>query len=86
MSKFQEACSILRLTFALSKWPHFHRAYLVTIRRPGSITLQLQIKLEAPPSSDELLNQKLDLPIEAPVIPETEPESEVGVTSLISDT
>ena len=34
VSKVQEASSILRVVFALSKWPrpHLHRAYLVTVR------------------------------------------------------
>ena len=27
----QDASSTLRVVFALSKWPHFHRAYLVTV-------------------------------------------------------
>ena len=29
LSKVQEATIILRVTFALSKWPHLHRAYVV---------------------------------------------------------
>ena len=29
--KFQEASSVLKMGFALSKWPHLHRAYLVTV-------------------------------------------------------
>ena len=29
--KSQEASSILRVGFALSKWPHLHRAYVVTV-------------------------------------------------------
>ena len=29
--KFQKASSILKVFFALSKWPHLHRAYLVTV-------------------------------------------------------
>ena len=29
MSKVQKTSSILRLGFALSKWPHLHRAYVV---------------------------------------------------------
>ena len=29
LSKFQEASSILRMGFALSKWPYFQRVYLV---------------------------------------------------------
>ena len=29
--KVQEAGSILRVGFGLSKWPHFHRAYLSTV-------------------------------------------------------
>ena len=29
MSKFQEAGSILRVGFALSKWPHFDSVYLL---------------------------------------------------------
>ena len=32
VSKVQEASSILRVGFALSKWPDLHRAYLVTVR------------------------------------------------------
>ena len=30
--KNQEASSILRMGFALSKWPHLHRAYLLASR------------------------------------------------------
>ena len=30
--KFQEDSSVLKMGFALSKWPHLHRAYLVTVR------------------------------------------------------
>ena len=29
--KIQEASSILKVGFALSKWPHLHRAYVVTV-------------------------------------------------------
>ena len=36
MSKVQEAGSILKVSFALSKWPHFHRAYLVTVCKQGA--------------------------------------------------
>ena len=32
VSKVQEASSILRVVFALSKWPHLLRVYLVTVR------------------------------------------------------
>ena len=31
VSKVEEASSILRVVFSLSKWPHLHRAYLVTL-------------------------------------------------------
>ena len=31
MSKVQEASSSLRVGFALSKWPHLHRAHVVTV-------------------------------------------------------
>ena len=31
MSKVQETSSILRVVFAISKSPHLHRAYLVTV-------------------------------------------------------
>ena len=31
--KVQEASNILRVDFACSKWPHLHRAYLVTVRK-----------------------------------------------------
>ena len=30
-TKNQEASSILRVVFAISKWPHLHKAYLVTV-------------------------------------------------------
>ena len=30
-AKYQEASSILKVGFALSKWPHLHRAYVVTV-------------------------------------------------------
>ena len=30
-AKYQEASSILRVSFDLSKWPHLHRAYVVTV-------------------------------------------------------
>ena len=29
--KYQEVSSILKMGFALSKWPHLHRAYVVTV-------------------------------------------------------
>ena len=31
VSKVQKTSSILRVGFALSKWPHLHRAYVVTV-------------------------------------------------------
>ena len=31
VSKVEETSSILRVVFSLSKWPHLHRAYLVTL-------------------------------------------------------
>ena len=31
MLKFQEPSCVLKMGFALSKWPHLHRAYLVTV-------------------------------------------------------
>ena len=35
-SKAQEASSILKVGFALSKWPHLHRVYLVTVCKRGA--------------------------------------------------
>ena len=35
--EFQGAGSILKVSFALSKWPHFHRVYLVTVCKRSSI-------------------------------------------------
>ena len=40
-SKAQEASSILKVGFALSKWPHFHRVYLVTVCKRSSIVVYL---------------------------------------------
>ena len=39
--KVQEAGSILRVGFALSKWPHFHRVYLVTVCKRSSIAVYI---------------------------------------------
>ena len=36
MSKVQEAGSILRVSFAPSKWPHAHKAYLGTVGKQGT--------------------------------------------------
>ena len=45
-TKNQEAGSILKVSFALSKRPHFHRAYLVTIRmRMSTAVLSFPLKL-----------------------------------------
>ena len=40
--KFQCTGSILRLGFARSKWPHFNRAYLVTVCKPKLIAVYFQ--------------------------------------------
>ena len=39
MSKVQEASRILREGFALSKWPHLHKTYVVTVWRVLSRTV-----------------------------------------------
>ena len=39
MSIFQEPYIIQKICFAVSKWPHFHRAYSVTIRKRSFIAL-----------------------------------------------
>ena len=36
VSKIQEASSILKVSFALSKWPHFHMAYEATVCKQTS--------------------------------------------------
>ena len=38
-NKIQESGSIFRVGFALSKTPHLHRAYLVTVRKRKSMTV-----------------------------------------------
>ena len=43
MSKVQKAGSILRVGFALSKRPHFHMAYLVTVCKQSSATVYQNI-------------------------------------------
>ena len=40
MSKVEEASSIFRVDFSLSKCPHFHRAYLVKVPFLNSIAVQ----------------------------------------------
>ena len=39
-TKIQESNSIFRVGFALSKTPHLHRAYLVTVRKRKSMTVR----------------------------------------------
>ena len=48
MSKVQEASSTLGVAFALSKWPHLHRAYLVTVREYLSQSVSLQKTKKSP--------------------------------------
>ena len=43
VSKVQEAGSILKVVFALSKWPHSHRAYLVTVCNQNFIAVYLTL-------------------------------------------
>ena len=43
--KVQETGSILRVSFALSKWPHFHRVYLVTICKRSSIAVYMYLQI-----------------------------------------
>ena len=38
-TKNQEAGSILRVIFALSKWPHLHRVYLIRVQHSLGITV-----------------------------------------------
>ena len=37
--KFQRTGSILKVVFVLSKWPHFHRVYLVTVCKRSLMTV-----------------------------------------------
>ena len=39
VSKVKGAGSNLRVSFALSKWPYFHRVYLVTVCKPGAMAV-----------------------------------------------
>ena len=39
MSKVQGAGSTLRVGFTMSKWPHFHRVYLVTVCKRSYIAV-----------------------------------------------
>ena len=43
--KFQEPSSVLKMGFALSKWPHLHRAYLVTVRKLNLHSVYAYFKL-----------------------------------------
>ena len=45
-TKIQESDSILRFSFVLSKTPHLHRAYLVTIHKRKSMTVCIQGLME----------------------------------------
>ena len=53
-TKNQEARSILKVVFALSKWPHLHRAYVVIVCRVLSM-----VQLEYSSSSTELNQAEL---------------------------
>ena len=57
--KFQGAVSVLRVDFAQSKWPHFHRVYLVTVCKRSFIA----VSLSATPSLGQIKSphfQKLE--------------------------
>ena len=41
VSKDQKTSSILKVGFALSKWPHLHRVYLVTVFKRGATAVLL---------------------------------------------
>ena len=41
MLKVQEACSVLRVGFGLSKCPHFHRAYIVNVCKRKLVAVHL---------------------------------------------
>ena len=47
MLEFQELSSVLKTGFALSKWPHLHRAYLVTVPEylSQSVTASLETSI-----------------------------------------
>ena len=40
--EFQDAGSILKVVFALSNWPHLHRAYSVTVCKRGATAVYFQ--------------------------------------------
>ena len=48
VSEVQEASSILKVSFDFSKWPHFHKAYQVTIRKQMSIAVCLYVHIDFP--------------------------------------
>ena len=50
VSKVQEAGSILKVVFALSKWPHLHRAYLVTVCNQNFIAVKCTLKCPPNPT------------------------------------
>ena len=39
IAPFQQASCVFRIDFALSKWPHFHKVYLVAVRKRGAIAV-----------------------------------------------
>ena len=43
--KFQDAGRILRVGLAWSKWPHFHRVYLVAVCKRSSMAVLLHLNL-----------------------------------------
>ena len=43
MLAIKEAGSILRIGFALAKYPHFHRAYLVTICKQKLVAVYIYV-------------------------------------------
>ena len=44
-AKIQGSGTLFRVGFALSKTPHLHRAYLVTVRKQKSMTVLLYIQV-----------------------------------------
>ena len=48
--EFQGADSILKVGFALSKWPHLNRVYLVTVRKHSSMAVFTPVIMPLPRS------------------------------------
>ena len=62
--EFQVAGSILKVVFALSNWPHLHRAYLVTVCNRGATAVHFVMQLQELDQAFGQIDEQTDMEVE----------------------